>query len=67
MSILNAVSQASASPPVGADTKTAILAGLQSSDPQAAAQIGAASAQSLTASKLLASLTQIGQNVDLHA
>jgi len=73
MSLIDTVSQAAATSPVvgvavaSQNTKSAILAGLQGGDPQTAALIGAVSNQALTANQLLASLTKVGQNVDIKA
>ena len=73
MSINDTISQAAATDPVvgvavaGGDTKKAILAGLQTGDSQLGTLLGAASQQSVTANQLLASITRVGQNVDLRA
>ena len=73
MSINDTVSQAAATNPVigvavaGASTKQAILAGLQTGDTALGSLIGAASQQAVTTNQLLASLTKVGQNVDLRA
>lgn len=73
MSLVDTISRAAAtSPVVGVsvatqNTKDAILAGLQGGDPQTATVLGALSSQALTANQLLASLTKVGQNIDLKA
>lgn len=73
MSILDTVSQAAATDPIvgvavaGGNTKKAILASLQTGDPGLGSALGAAGQQAVTANRLLASLTKLGQNVDLRA
>ena len=73
MSLLDTVRQTAAIDPAagaavaGGNTKRAVLAGLQTGDAQLGGAVGAASQQSVTASQLLASLTRVGQNVDLRA
>lgn len=73
MSLVDTISRAAAtSPVVGVavatqNTKDAILAGLRGGDPQTATVLGALSNQALTANQLLASLTKVGQNIDLKA
>lgn len=72
MSLVDTISQAAAASPAAGvavadqQTKGAILAGLQGGDPQTAALIGAASTEALTQSQLLASLTKVGQNLDIR-
>lgn len=73
MSILDTVRQTAATDPIagaavaGGNTKKAILAGLQTGDSQLGGAVGAASQQAVTANQLLASITRVGQNVDLRA
>lgn len=62
MIVSNAISSAA---PVSAQSATAF--GLQTGETQTASQLGEASTQAATASKLLASLTGIGQHIDLKA
>ncbi len=74
MSISETASQAAAADPtVGvavalSQTKSALLAGLESGDRTLGSLIGAQSAQALQVNTLLAGLeSNLGQNVDLHA
>lgn len=50
-----------------AGVKNAILAGMQTGDTAVAGLLGALSTQSQETSKLLSSLSGLGQHVDLHA
>ncbi len=73
MSIADTVGQAAATNPVvgvavaSANTKNALLAGMQSGDTQTAALIGVVSTEAVTDNQLLASLTGVGQHLDLKA
>lgn len=71
MSISDTVGQAAATDPVvgvavaSANTKNALLAGLQSGDPLTGALMGAVSTEAVTDNQLLSSLTGLGQHLDL--
>lgn len=74
MSITDTIGQVAATNPVVGvavatqNTKSAILAGLQTGDTQTASLLGAVSGRALEASQLLASLTpHLGQNVNTTA